>query len=83
MSKYGSEKEFILTLFLLKYPQYLENLIRQKMSQCEAEVSIGRKKVDLFSINLERRLPIFVETQVKHSDNEHLNKVLKIIDAIR
>ncbi|WP_290408769.1 hypothetical protein [Paenibacillus polymyxa] len=45
MSRYGSEKEFILTLFLLKYPQHLESIIGQKLEQCEAEVPIDEKSI--------------------------------------
>ncbi|WDH83358.1 hypothetical protein [Paenibacillus urinalis] len=81
MSKNGSEKEFILTLFLLKYPEYLEDLIGQKLELAEAEVPIGRRKVDLYAINVSRRLPIFIESQVNQSDQRHLEKVLEILDG--
>lgn len=81
MSKNGSEKEFILTLFLLKYPQHLERIIGQKLEQAEAEVPIGRRKVDMYAVNSSHRLPIYVETQVKKSDEHHLKKIFEIIDA--
>ncbi|MGG1940408.1 hypothetical protein ABFY57_12030 [Paenibacillus polymyxa] len=81
MSKNGSEKEFILTLFLLKYPEHLEDLIGQKLGFVEAEVPIGRRKVDIYAINVSRRLPIFIESQVSQSDQRHLEKVLEILDA--
>ncbi|MBO2945637.1 hypothetical protein JJQ72_16785 [Paenibacillus sp. F411] len=68
-------------MFLLKHPQYLESLIGQKLEQTEAEVPIGRRKVDLYAVNLSRRLPIFIESQVNPSDKRHLMKVLEIIDA--
>ncbi|WP_153976923.1 hypothetical protein [Paenibacillus xylanilyticus] len=81
MSKNGSEKEFILTLFLLKYPEYLEDLIGWKLGFAEAEVPIGRRKVDMYAVNVSRRLPIFIESQVNQSDQRHLEKILEILDA--
>jgi len=59
----------------------VENLIGQKLEFAEAEVPIGRRKVDLYAVNVSRRLPIFIETQVNQSDQRHLEKVLEILDT--
>lgn len=68
------EKEFILSLFILQNPVILENAIGTNLGKVEAEVPTARKKVDLLTIDPDRSLPVYIEVQVKPSD-EHLEGI--------
>ncbi|MGG1534813.1 MULTISPECIES: hypothetical protein [Brevibacillus] len=84
MSFKGSEKEFILSLFLLQNPEVLENALDGiKLGKMEAEVPAGRKKIDLLSVETNRRLPVYIETQIKQSDTIHLNTILGLFESVR
>lgn len=82
MSYKGSEKEFILSASLLQNPGVLEEAIGIKLGKMEAEVPVGRKKVDLLAVETNRRLPVFIEIQIKPSDPLHLNTIHGILDFI-
>lgn len=84
MSFKGSEKEFILSLFLLQNPEVLENALGGiKLGKMEAEVPAGRKKIDLLSVEMNHRLPVYIETQIKQSDTIHLNTILGLLESVR
>jgi hypothetical protein len=84
MSFKGSEKEFILSLFLLQNPGVLENALGGiKLGKMEAEVPVGRKKVDLLSVEVNLRMPVYIETQIKPSDAIHLKTILGILESVR
>ncbi|MCG5252479.1 hypothetical protein [Brevibacillus agri] len=84
MSFQGSEKEFILSLFLLQNPEVLENALGGiKLGKMEAEVPAGRKKIDLLSVEMNHRLPVYIETQIKQSDPIHLNTILGLLESVR
>ncbi|MFI8715176.1 hypothetical protein [Brevibacillus brevis] len=83
MSIRGSEKEFILSLALMKHKEILEQIIGLEMDGIALETTHGRKKVDLYSICPVRRLEVFVENQVTPSDKYHLLKhVLPLLQSI-
>lgn len=74
-----SSKEFILSLYLKKYPQILEEIFGQKISHIELERKSGGKKIDFHAVSKQRRLEIYVENQVTPSDINHLNEKVKPI----
>ncbi|MDN4095595.1 hypothetical protein QYF48_22675 [Brevibacillus agri] len=83
MSYRGSEKEFILSLFLLQNPMVLEEAIGIQLGKMEAEVPVGRKKVDMFTVETNRRLSVYIESQIKPSDTIHLNTILGLLESVR
>jgi hypothetical protein len=84
MSKQGSKKEFIFTLFLKKYPKTIEKLIGLPIEGIKTEVNYGSKYIDLYAVNSDRRIEIFVENQIKPSDwSDHLKgKITPLINNI-
>lgn len=82
MSIGGSEKENIFSLFLLRNSKYLEEIIGGKLERIEAEVPVSRKKVDLLAVETNRRLPVYIEAQIKPSDLSHLNTIQEILEFV-
>ncbi|OLN21750.1 hypothetical protein BTO30_13200 [Domibacillus antri] len=84
IGKLGSEKEFIFSLYLKKYPKVLEKEISLKLSNIQLEVPLGRKKIDYLSISKSRRLTVIVENQLTPSDKYHLDdKIMPILYSTR
>lgn len=84
VSYYGSEKEFILSMFLKKYPETLENILGIKLSNIELEIPYGKKKIDYYAVSREKKLEIFVENQLAQSDKGHLNeKIMPLLSALQ
>jgi hypothetical protein len=81
MSVGGSEKEFILSLFLLRNPGVLESATGLKLGRMTAEEPVGRRKIDLLSVDVNRRIPVIIESQISASDTRHLDTILGIIDS--
>lgn len=84
MSINASEKEYILSLAILKDKQMLEQAVVLKFDQLKLEQTHGRHKIDLMGICQSRRLEFFVEAQINPSDVKHLNhNILSILQSIR
>lgn len=82
MSKQGSKKETIFTLYQKRYPKCIEDIIGVKMERIKTEVNKGAKKIDLQAINSKKRIEIYVENQLKPSDRrDHLER--KIIPLLQ
>ncbi|MGI2851606.1 helix-turn-helix domain-containing protein [Bacillus cytotoxicus] len=84
VSKHGSKKEFIFTLFLKKFPEIIENVIGHSIEGIKTEVNYGSKYIDFYAVNREKKIEIFVENQIKPSDrSDHLKgKITPIINSI-
>ncbi|MFD1606537.1 hypothetical protein [Oceanobacillus luteolus] len=84
MSKLGSKKEFIFTLYLKKFPQTIENLIGVSIEGVRTEVNYGSKYVDLYAVNRDRKIEVFVENQITPSDkSDHLvEKITPLINNV-
>lgn len=76
MSIACSQKEFILSIYLMKHKEVLESVLGLEIEQIELEKSSGGTRVDLYGINPIRKLEVFVENQVTPSDEKHLNENL-------
>jgi hypothetical protein len=84
MSIGGSEKEFILSMFLMKHKEVLEKVLDFDLDKnIILEMPHGRSKVDMLGVDEDRRVEIFIENQIKPSDRKHLmEKILPRIDDI-
>ncbi|QDP41980.1 hypothetical protein [Radiobacillus deserti] len=84
MSIGGRKEEVILTLYLKKNKKVIEELIGISIEGIKIEESVGKKRIDLYAINSERRIEIFIENQVGPSDsyNHQMDKVTPLINNI-
>lgn len=84
MSKKGSKKEAIFTLYLKKFPQCIEDLLGFELTQIRTEVDKGAKKIDLQAIDKMKKVDIYIENQLKPSDRQdHLEqKILPLLQNI-
>ncbi|GIP52943.1 hypothetical protein J42TS3_19780 [Paenibacillus vini] len=59
----------------------MEEVTGLKLGNIAAEEPFGRRKIDLLSVDVNRRIPVFIETQINPSDVRHLNTVLGIVES--
>lgn len=93
MSKKGSEKETIFTLFLLNNLSILEKELGLSLSEVVLEESfditvkddVQKKKVlmlDMYAKELNSGVEIIIENMLRNSDDDHKRRLLKIIERL-
>ncbi|MEK4801047.1 hypothetical protein MHI02_05740 [Oceanobacillus sp. FSL K6-0118] len=80
MSKNGSKKETIFTLWLKENPEVLQEIIGLSIEKMRMEYNNGSQRVDLHGVNRERKIDILVECQVTTADEDHLAKTKDLIN---
>lgn len=80
MSYRNSDKEFYLSLYLLKYKEKLEQVLKVKLlGEIELEKNINSRKVDLYS-TVEDGRELYMELQLSKADSNHMEQIFKIIE---
>lgn len=82
MSKNASEREFIFTLSQFENPQILEKELNLKLAGLELETKFAGLKIDMYGIEKETGVEVFVENVLLKSDYSHQYRLLKLIEAI-
>lgn len=82
MSYNGSEKEYIFNLYEAYNKEILEKVINIKLNDMVLERYYKGLKIDLYGIEANKGLEVYVETQLLKSDNRHKAKVLALIDRM-
>lgn len=79
-----SQPEFILSLFLLKHKEVLEDALGFNIDQIQLEKNHGGNQIDLYGVCPSRRLELFVECQVRPSDPKHFDEnLMNILNGIQ
>lgn len=86
MSKKGSEKEFIFTLYLKLNIEILEKILGLKLMEVKLErLYAGVAKnfmVDMYALEKNYNVPVFLENVLTVSDNKHQIRLLQLINHI-
>ncbi len=82
MSKNCSEREFIFSLYLKENLAILEKELNLKLAGVELESKFAGLKIDMFAIEQESGVEVFVENMLLKSDYSHQYRLLKLIEAI-
>ncbi|NMO75636.1 hypothetical protein [Niallia alba] len=82
MSKNSSEREFIFTLSQFENPQILEKELNLKLAGLELETKFAGLKIDMYGIEQDLGVEVFVENVLLKSDYSHQYRLLKLIEAI-
>ena len=82
MSFNGSEKEFMMTLFLGYQKKILEKELGLKLEDVQFEKHYPGMKIDLYARDYQLGVEIFVENLLLKSNKTHQRKILNIIDMI-
>ncbi|WP_019155441.1 hypothetical protein [Robertmurraya massiliosenegalensis] len=80
MSKQGSKKETIFTLFLKEHPEIIQEIIGIPIEKMKMEYNNGSQRVDLHGVNKEKKIDIYVECQITTADMNHLEKTKDLIN---
>lgn len=93
LSKMGSEKETIFTLYMAKHLDILEKELNLNLSKVVLEQSfditskedVQKKKVlmlDMYGIEQELKVEVIIENVLTKSDDSHQRRLLKIIERL-
>lgn len=82
MSKNGSEKEFIFSLYLKENISILEKELNLNLVGVELETKYAGLKIDMYGIEQDLGIEVFVENLLLKSDYSHQYRLLKLIEAI-
>lgn len=86
MSKKGSEKEFIFSLGLKENIEILEKALGLELIEVKLEKSYEGVwkyfKVDMYALEKNYNVPVFVENVLTVSDDAHQERLLKVINHI-
>lgn len=80
MSKQGSKKETIFTLYLKENPEVIQKIIGIPIEKMKMEYNNGSQRVDLHGVNKDSKIDIFVECQITTADEDHLEKTKDLIN---
>ncbi|MBB2481342.1 hypothetical protein H5P36_14215 [Bacillus sp. APMAM] len=82
MSKNSSEREFIFSLFLKENKSILEKEHKLKLAGVELETKYAGLKIDMFGVEQNSGVEVFIENVLLKSDYSHQYRLLKLIEAI-
>lgn len=75
-----ANKEYILGLWLKKYPEMISRKIGYNVKEILLEKKYGSRIVDGYSLLGNRE--IFIENQLTNSDEGHVRQIIELIDSI-
>lgn len=82
MSKNCSEREFIFSLFVKENPTIIERELNLKLTGLELEQKYAGLKIDMYGIEQDLGVEVFVENVLLKSDYPHQYRLLQLIDEI-
>lgn len=80
MSKNGSNREQIFSVFLKENKHILEEIIGAKMDNITLEERYAQRKLDMKAIDTEHRVNVYVESQVTKANLSYLDRVKEMIE---
>ncbi|MCI1589812.1 hypothetical protein [Heyndrickxia oleronia] len=80
MSKNGSMKESILSIFLKKHPQLLQESLGFPIDNITLEPRIAYNNIDIRGVDSLRRIPVFIEVQITKANRKYLNRIKEMIE---
>jgi hypothetical protein len=82
MSFNGSEKEFLLSLFLSRHLDIFEKELNLALENVQLEKHFPGMKIDIYGCDYKLGTEVFVESLLLKSNKTHQNKIRKIINMI-
>ena len=73
-------KESILSIFLKKHPQLLQDTLGFRVDNITLEPRIAYKNIDIRGVDSLRRIPVFIEVQITKANRKYLNRMKEMIE---
>ncbi|MBB2482468.1 hypothetical protein H5P36_20055 [Bacillus sp. APMAM] len=80
MSKNGSMKENILSIFLKENSHLLSDALGFQVDNIILEQFHAHRKIDIRAVDSKRRIPIFIEVQLSKANSAYLNRMIEMIE---
>lgn len=83
MSFNGSEKEFLFTLYLKMNKEIMEDVLHLNLQNIRLEKHYQRMKIDMFGIDANSGVNVFIENLLLKSNGTHQSKIASIIRGLK
>lgn len=80
MSKNGSMKENILSIFLKDNPQLLSDALGLQVDDVVLEQRHAHRNIDIRAVDSKRRIPLLIEVQLTKANTAYLNRMIEMIE---
>lgn len=81
MSKNGSIKESILSIYLKENPQIFSNIIGSNIENLTLEQRHAYRNIDIQGLDSKRRIPIYIEVQLNKANKIYLERLKKMMET--
>jgi hypothetical protein len=80
MSKKGSMKESILSIYLKMHPQILQDTLGFQVDNIILEQRIAYNNIDIKGVDPKRRIPVYIEVQVTKANQKYLSRIKEMVE---
>jgi hypothetical protein len=80
MSKKGSMKESILSIYLKMHPQILQDTLGFQVNNIILEQRIAYNNIDIKGVDPKRRIPVYIEVQVTKANQKYLSRIKEMVE---
>ena len=80
MSKNGSIKESIFSIYLKMHPQILQDTLGFRVDNITLEHRIAYSNIDIRGADFERRIPVFIEVQLTKANKKYMNRIKEMVE---
>lgn len=80
MSKSGTKKENLLSIFLKENPQLLSDALGFQVDNLVLEQRHAHRNIDIRAVDSKRRIPLLIEVQLTKANTAYLNRMLEMIE---
>lgn len=81
MSKNGSIKESILSIYLKENPHLLTESLGFQVDNIILEQRHAYRNIDIRAVDYKRRIPVFIEVQLTKANTAYLNRMKELIES--
>lgn len=80
MSKNGSMKESLLSIYLKMNPQILQETLGFHVDNITLEQRIAYNNIDIRGADSQRRIPVFIEVQLTKANKKYMNRIKEMVE---
>lgn len=80
LSKNGSIKESIFSIYLKLHPQILQDTLGFRVDNITLEHRIAYNNIDIRGADSQRRIPVFIEVQLMKANKKYLNRIKEMVE---
>lgn len=80
MSKYGSNREHIFSIYLKENPTVLESVLNFPLQNVQSEQRLANRNFDLKGVDPKRRVDVLIEIQLTTANSKYMERIKGLIE---